>query len=206
MTGRVHAAPKAATLFGAALAGLSATPAAAEVVPLTFLPSSLPFGTTRFIALYTSETSLRNVGRIRAYNRTGVTSFGAPNATRTFAANDGSGFRLAPSGSPVTTGQAFFIMFGAFNPLPALRNPGSTTLTFGILTGDGDPGWIRMTMQDQGPISYEGAIEVGGTTITSGSLVSDVPLPATLPLAGLGVLALGAAGLRRRRRAVAASA
>lgn len=81
---------------------------------------------------------------------------------------------------------------------------GTNQALFGFITDANLAGWLRVTLDgDAGEVTYEGAIGTMGERIRVGSFaapdITPVPLPGALPLAGLGLVALGAVGLRRKR-------
>ncbi len=81
--------------------------------------------------------------------------------------------------------------------------PASRTVLVGFKTVADRNGWLRVVFNDPNlgvAGILEGAVGDPGEPVIAGSF-NQVPLPATLPLAALGVLALGAAGLRRKRKA-----
>lgn len=110
-----------------------------------------------------------------------------------------SGAVIGPGNGPYAVGYSF----------PGLGNFSGTTGFAGLnftIAGNTHYGWLRLVFDpvDQEVQLIDWAYEsVADTAIAAGDTTS-VPLPATLPLAGLGVLALGAVGLRRRRAEKAA--
>jgi hypothetical protein len=99
--------------------------------------------------------------------------------------------RFAQSSSFISPGDSFS---GA--------SAGTGTVTFGFLTRAGNVGWLQVDFGGQGnPVQYlAGAWEDAGNRIHVGG-AEEVPLPGTLALAGLGLLAMGAAGRRKRKAA-----
>lgn len=199
--------------FGAALAGIGAdAPAAlADVVNLT---GSFQTDLSRngFVVLSTSGGFEHDVYMIRNAARASILFgyFGQYNG----GGGAGMGGRMAASASESVSagfgGRGTFSFFG-------LSSGGSGTYTFvfqsagrnGATGGGSNVGWFRLSMTPVGAtpgIAFlDGAIETVGGSIQVGESAAAVPLLATLPLAGLGVLALGAAGLRRKRKADAAA-
>jgi MYXO-CTERM domain-containing protein len=105
---------------------------------------------------------------------------------------DIQGFRPAPFGSTISAGQTFTSYL-------SIAPSASGTATFGFLTHQNQVGWLQMNLGGVGgDIVYLAAAfqSTPGVSIKSG----DVPEPDTLAMAGLGLLAMGAAGVRRRRR------
>lgn len=103
------------------------------------------------------------------------------------------GFVAAPFSSTITTGNVFASTY-SFAP------SASGTTTLGFLTQANQVGWIRLSLGGTGgPVKYLAAAfnDTEGGSIGSGKL----PEPSTASLlAGIGLLAMGAKGIRRMRR------
>lgn len=186
--------------FGAALA-VPAASAEAAVIDLSFSQGSVAY-------------TANGVGNLAA-----TVTLTGPGFTATFGQFNnsvGQGLNSASVGAlsfryytqtqaTVTTGQTFSIYFTANSTGGYGAVTGTATVAF--RTAANQLGWIRLNfglgLGDD--IQYlAAAVETTpGQSIRLGEAAptEDVPLPATLPLAALGTLALGAAGLRRRRKA-----
>lgn len=180
--------------FSAALAGAGAAGSAAEalVVNLTASPSTstaanftMSFNSPSANAIHLVNIDNNNTGSL---NRVVHTVFGA-------ASFRGTGSNLTGTVSAASI---------ATNSFQNTLGSGFTAvLNFAFEAGIGsqNAGWYRLRFQS-GTVSFiEGAYNTMGQPIRFGETAASaaVPVPASLPLAGLGVLALGAAGLRRRR-------
>lgn len=170
--------------FGAALSTLVLAPnVEAMIVNLTPTPGSQPYLSTATIDLGIPGG---NLDFFQFNDTAGKTLVGSSTAYDIY------GFRPAPFGSAISSGQSF-------SSYLSIGLSASGTATFGFLTNAGQVGWIQMNLGGAGgTILYlAAAFETDpGVPIVSG----DVPEPDTLPLAGLGLLAMGAAGVRARRR------
>ena len=146
-------------------------------------------------------------GKIQRYNKDdddsiGRTFFGSTGAgAASFAAVDPgdvfSGFVPADGG-----GQTFTSTF--FLPdLVILANGLTGIETFGFVLS-GDAGFFRVDLgQPGGPITFlDGQLAIGSSSITIPEVPTAVPEPSSV---GLTALALGAVGLRRRRKATKAA-
>jgi MYXO-CTERM domain-containing protein len=179
-------AKTAAVAFGAAMSSMYAVPDLnADIVGITFSPGAAPFGNLQNVQM--SSTG-GNIGSFSQWNDSigktfipsGIQSWG------TFAAS-----------ASLSVNQAF--TFGG-----TAANFGASavgTAYIGFKSNAGNVGWFSIVLGGTGPIQF-GTLgsEYGnaGETLTIGGTVVSVPEP---QLAGLAVLALGAVGLRRRRRA-----
>lgn len=171
--------------FGVALSGLAAADAAqGAIVSLTPNPGTVPFATgSNLVTLGPPGLSFQQ------FNNPGGKSFGY-----TFGSGSSAiaGFRSTTVGNVISTGLAF-------NPYIILSPSETGTGTFAFLTNADQVGWFRMNFGGSGgAITYLGAAfeSTPGVPIVAGA----VPEPATVGLFGLGVLALGAAGVRRMRK------
>ena len=179
----------AAASFGAAMSAMYLAPTAveADIVDLTpNLPASMPFGASTFTFDFVPGSATGNdflqwndsIGKTFSYNG-GV--------------GDIAGFVYAPLSNVVTTGMSFVSGYG-------VGTSGSGTATFGFLTKANQVGWIRINFGGVGgAITYLAAAynDTPGGIIHSGTFA--VPEP-TSGMAALAGLAIGAAGMRRRRK------
>lgn len=186
--------------FGAALAGLGAAiPAEAAVVNIDI--TVLDPLRSEFTAPIMG-TDGANLGSAVIYNGAsfgsrGVYAFGAPGGTTyvDYVSLINTGATISPGtvvpGSVVRDGRAAF-------GVPSFTG----TAHFAFQEG-ANVGWFSVrfagTIGNSTFTFLEGAYDDAGQSIAHGATAAAVPLPATLPLAALGVLALGAAGLRRKR-------
>ncbi len=191
----------ASAAFGVALAGLAAGPAEAAVVSLTATPATLPYGAGTFgvadayVQLLAGTSA---IGTFAAFNNAYGKSFGGTSGF--FPAVSGSLGWIGTAPATITTGLTF-----ATGVFATASSTGTRTVAF--RTDANQLGWLRVSFGGQGgTVAYLAAAyeTTPGAPIGAGEGPTAIPLPATLPLAGLGLLALGAAGLRRKRTAVAA--
>ncbi len=190
--------PRHVAAFGAALTTLAAAPAAqGSVISLTISPATNPFqaatsGTARLIRLRDSGGTVFALGQ--ANDSYGKALFGL--------------FRIATQSVTVSPSSAFGnirIISNAY--LQHNTSLLSGTHTFAFKTGSNQVGWLRIDMGGIGnDIHYLAAAyeNTPGMSIHVGD--TGVPEPATGALAGLGLLAIGANEIRRRRKAAAAKA
>lgn len=181
--------------FGAALSAMTLAPEVdAAVVELTPTPGSVPYLATtlnaQFIDLGIGDP---DVDDFVQFNDIYGKSFGAGSGSL-----DVVGFMPAGFGSTITAD----VDFSSFVPM----TPDAIgTATFGFLTGADQVGWIRIQFGGSGgAVTYLAAAFndtprgniVAGTTGTV-----TIAEPATTGLlAGIGLLAMGAGGIRRMRR------
>ncbi len=176
--------------FGAALAGLAFAPAAeAAVADLAFTPATVSFG----VGVPPATILASGGGFAGSFYASNTASYQVFGVNPSYPGSGFVGFRPATATPTISPGDGFTgLIYG----------PGTLVGTFdiGFLTTGGAVGWLRVAFAGiDGPVTFlDGAIETAaGTPITVGDSAV-VPLPATLPLAGL---ALGAVGLRRKRAA-----
>lgn len=186
--------------FGAALAGIGfAVPAEAAIVDLTISDATISF----FASIDGGD-----ILSLAAPSLGAVVSIYQENNS---SDRDLSLFSSGAAGAALARAQDSGLVSGSSFQFSAAINFGANKTGeqyFGFRSAGGLFGWFLVDFGTQGgPIIYQrGAIETMGNPIQIGatSATNVVPLPATLPLAGLGVLALGAAGLRRKRGKAAA--
>lgn len=187
MTDR-SAAARSIAGFSAALAALgAAAPADAVIIDLTFDPSSVAYG-----------------GGADVYPRTLSGGYFAELITVVNNAG-GKRFTFTYFDAAIVTPNQNITDGILITGTPMFTFPASASGTVTMAIDFAGVGWFRVNLGGPGgPITFLAASTQTemGVPITAGqtSASNPVPLPATLPLAGLGVLALGAAGLRRRRR------
>ena len=174
----------AAASFGAAMTAVYISPTAveADIVDLN-VPASAPFGGS-FIFDFVGGSA----DDFRQFND----SFG-----KSFTNNGGNGdvvgFVFAPAGNIITTGMVFQTAYGVLST-------SSRTATFGFKTVANEVGWIRINFGGFGnPVTYLAAAynNTPGGQIVSGQSAIPEPMSGMGALAGL---ALGAAGIRRRKK------
>ena len=191
--------------FGAALSSATlATSVDAAVFDLT--PTQFSFSSTNvstvgisgagfsFAFAFANDFGLGN-------NIYGLTSAYAGTGAGATKANFGV---VASSINSITTGLA-----GGFK---ASLLASTTTLIgrlfIGFQTAAGNLGFIEFNFSSDSSatiLSARGS-DTAGEAVSKGGPVNPVPLPASLPILGAGMLALGATGLRRRRKERAAQA
>ncbi len=182
--------PRHVAAFGAALTTLAAAPAAqGSVITLTFSPASVPFEGT--IAAPPVTVKLLDLG---------ATIFSFKFLNNTYSKGL-IGSRLEKAGLSNT-----LFPMGPFG-LTTTNGPGlDGTRTIAFVTLANQAGWFRFDFGGLGgdilllAAAYETTPE---TPIHIGSTGDAVPEPATGALAGLGLLAIGANEIRRRRKAAA---
>ena len=192
----------AAVSFGAALTSMYSAPElSAQVVDLSFTPSIVPFF-SGFQAVSSAPTVVFGVPAsdgvssvsFNFFNDTfGRTFYGPPSAA-TFARVDPgdvfSGF--------VSADQTFTSIFFPFGSSFGLLTVTGIE-TFGFVLS-GQAGFFRVDFGQQlgDPITLlDGQFNIGGSSITIPEVPTAVPEPSSV---GLTALALGAVGLRRRRK------
>jgi len=200
----------AAASFGAALTSMYSAPElSAQVVDLSFTPSIVPLvtpsGDFNPIAVLGTTSNGANPINVDIYNR----SFSGLRS-RTFVVGPtsfGSGYGIANVAS-VDPGDVFSNGFVSdkriFYSSGIFIGASVTGIeTFGFLSS-GQAGFFRVDFgQEAGPITLlDGQFNIGGSSITIPAVPTSVPEPSSV---GLTALALGAVGLRRRRKATKAA-
>ncbi len=169
--------------FGAAMTAMYISPVAveADIVDLN-LPASAPWG-----ASFAFDFVGGSADDFRQFNDSFGKSF-----TNNGGAGDIAGFVFAPAGNLITTGMAFVFGYGVLST-------SSGTATFGFKTDANQVGWLRINFGGFGnAVTYLAAAfnDTPGESIVSGQSAIPEPITGMGALAGL---ALGAAGVRRRR-------
>ena len=200
----------AAASFGAALTSMYSAPElCADVVDLSFTPSIVPFLTQsdspEAVVVSGISSNGANPINVAISNR----SF-AGLRQRTFVVGPtsfGSGYGIANVAS-VDPGDVFSNGFVSdkriFYSSGIFIGASVTGIeTFGFLSS-GQAGFFRVDFgQEAGPITLlDGQFNIGGSSITIPAVPTSVPEPSSV---GLTALALGAVGLRRRRKATKAA-
>ena len=209
----------AAASFGAALTSMYSAPElSAQVVDLTFTPSIVPYD---LIVPFTAPTVVFGIPTSNGvsditfgfFNDSIGRTFTGPLGATSFAAVDPgdvfSGFVPADGGGQTFTFTSTFFPYGTstftfFPPAFVLLANGLTGIeTFGFVLS-GDAGFFRVDLgQPGGPVTFlDGQLAIGSSSITIPEVPTAVPEPSSV---GLTALALGAAGLRRRRKTAKAA-
>ena len=188
----------AAASFGAALTSMYSAPElSAQVVDLTFTPSIVPYGLAPdappVVFGIPTSNGVRDISFNFFNDANGRTFTGPPSAFSFGLVDPGDVF----SGIRIFTTSSF---------LPAsvfLANGRRGIETFGFLFS-GNAGFFRVDLgQPGGPITFlDGQLAIGSSSITIPEVPTAVPEPSSV---GLTALALGAVGLRRRRKATKAA-
>ena len=185
MVNKTTLAKTAALTFGAAMATMHAAPDLnASIVTINFNPGSLAYssfaGTN--VSLSTSGGNIGtfsqwndNIGKTLNFQTAGLSSWTLVTASQSLAASTFSG-------------TATNLFFGASS---------SGTVYVGFRTLAGNVGWFAMNLGGAGGTIVWGPGEYGNSGETVHVGAAAIPEPAG---AGLALLALGAAGLRRRRK------
>ena len=191
----------AAASFGAALTSMYSTPElSAQVVDLSFTPSVVPFLTQSSPpegvgVSGTTSNGVSLVSLVFLNNSFARTFYGPLSLSDIASVDPGDVF----SNGFVSNGTNPFFSSGLFLP---------STLTgietFGFIFS-GQAGFFRVDFGQQlgDPITLlDGQFNIGGSSITIPDVPTSVPEPSSV---GLTALALGAVGLRRRRKATKAA-
>lgn len=187
--------------FGAALASVYAIPEAhATIMPITFRFSSVAAvagnGSGVSQRLYTAATPSLEAATFRQFNNANpsqgklIWAFSATSNLDTHLASMSPSSSLSPS----TFTGAFVVH----------HSPSATgTAYIGFKNTLGNVGWFEVDWGGSGgAIKYiKGAYANAGESIVVGQLSASVPEPSELGLFALGLLALGASGVRLRREA-----
>ena len=178
-------ATTAAASFGAAMASLHCAPELqADIVDLTFTPGSVAVGSLGYIFIdevgasflqwndsIGQSLSVGIVGTSTLLDGVGIVQYSQTLNASTFPAVGTDGITLAPYGS----GTAYFGFFF-----------------------QGNVGWFSANLGSGGAITYlDGEFGTAGESVTVGG-TDAIPEPTTF--GALAALALGAAGIRRRRK------
>ncbi len=186
--------------FGAALSTLAVAPQAqAGAISLIAVPGSVVFNSNTDVNLLTSGSL--SIFSFHQYN---------DSVGKTLSFLDGpiisaNVSTMLTSGMFVGAGQSCGLTTGTFG---VCFGPGASgTHTFGFENSGGNLGWFQLNLGGTGgPVTFlAGAYETTpGATIHVGTLSGGetaVPEPTAMGLGGLGLLALGATEIRRRRKA-----
>ena len=191
----------AAASFGAALTSMYSAPElSAQVVDLTFTPSIVPYDLIVPITAPTvvfgipTSNGVSDITFVFFNDSIGRTFIGPLGATSFATVDPGdvfSGFVPADGG-----GQTFTSTFFPYGTI--LANGLTGIETFGFVLS-GDAGFFRVDLgQPGGPVTFlDGQLATGSSSITIPEVPTAVPEPSSV---GLTALALGAVGLRRRRK------
>ncbi len=197
--GPVHVAA-----YGAALSTLALAPQAhaSSITGLTFDPQSVSFG-TRYHGSFVSFKTAGANSLVFSVFQVNDTHNGKDVWTRSILSSAvGSSYLL-----PISLSRNALASSLLSKGLHALdfSSSASGTETIAFLNRNGNLGWFQINLGGAGnPVVYlaGGYSTVAGDPIHVGAS-SSVPEPSAMGLAGLGLLALGATEIRRRRKAQA---
>ncbi len=212
------AARRSVAGFSAALAGAAAAaPAEAAIVDLTATRAAPVFPAGDFFVVTSTGGFVNNpylansTGQGLIFDRLGTYGNFLPGGSL------GAGMlgKFTTAGATVAPGFAGQTFAATVPGAPGASGTFYAAFETRGLNGfpGGRVGWLKIVIDSANTGRLDAAITAGALqTLQGGSIVvgqgaeARIPLPATLPLAALGTLALGAAGLRRKRRAAAGSA
>ncbi len=212
MTKKYTRRPKPAHVaaYGAALSTLALAPQAqaSSIVALHASPSALAYSGGTTVNLFTSGSA--KVFSFRQFNDTvGKSLITSIYNTDTGSTRFGGPIKLISVSNSLTVGALSLGAFCAGENSTAYYGvcfgpSASGTQTFGFENSSGNLGWFQLNLGGNGgPVTFlAGAYNTGvGDPIHVGAGGgSTVPEPTAIGLAGLGLLALGATEIRRRRR------
>ena len=178
--------------FGAAMASVYAIPEAhATIIPISFSPASVGFSSGPSAATVAFSTASGPVTSVLQFNNQWGKSIDAGQTSGAAVFNAAAGSLVSPG--PATSGP------GWLSQTTAATGSGY----IGFRTGTGNVGWFEVNWGGAGgTVKYlKGAYANAGESIIVGQLATGVPEPSEIGLLTLGLLALGAAGVRQRREA-----
>ena len=176
--------------FGAAMASVYAIPEAhATIIPISFSPTSVSFGSQVPGTTVAFSTASGPVFEVSQFND-GIGKTIHVDSSLGSLVNAAAGSLLSPGS---------FASSGGVAQSPAATGSGYV----GFRTDAGKVGWFEVNWGGAGgAVKYlKGAYANAGESIIVGQLATGVPEPSEIGLLALGLLALGAAGVRQRREA-----